>query len=593
MGNSQTRERRIHHPTVKKPKTPPPQQPDLTLDALTPFPKSLQLLILSFAVEDVETHLLTSSRSNDLIMTKWFCRTYTFPPETIHNVLLEAQFNRSLDTTRWLLDTLHPVPQTHSLRSIVLEAFAIDKAHRYPGVRGDLFLLEDLKDDLTLDGSVPVLEYYDPYNGRPRTCDLKVYRSFALRTFLQDLDGFDMKGLVIAGGAVCSALYKNDESWKPKDVDVFLVGLSKEEAIQKIEDLAVHLHSRTTTHSPLIVQRSPRTLSFGPLRGTPCLQIILRLFSTISEVLHCFDLGASAVADDGKQLYFTTLGKVAHERRLNVLDLTRRQISYEYRICKYLTRGFRFALPGFDFVKAWCHESWKADQGWGAHQSSVLALPYLDLQDSGWNRSVREVPIRERRLQCIWARPHVKQTQEKLSWFSFDEERDDKMRRPRRARRRDLIDTVRIGYGAAWYTHRLGCTSANLEYFSRGKLERMCAYSVFSPGVKVTEIQPTFPFSDLCDLWTSCSKENALRERYLFPWMAKVFEDKEMDWNLSRKERVTAFCKEWGKRMERCASFAFEFSPIMDQYADIGFNCLFPASIVTPQEWLGDYFLDQ
>jgi hypothetical protein len=76
--------------------------------------------------------------------------------------------------------------------------------------------------------------------------------------------------------------------------------------------------------------------------------LIFRLYQSIGEILHGFDLGSSAVGYDGKNVYFTSLGKFCHEYSCNVIDTTRRSTTYEYRLTKYFDRGFNIVMPGLD-----------------------------------------------------------------------------------------------------------------------------------------------------------------------------------------------------------------------------------------------------
>lgn len=81
------------------------------------------------------------------------------------------------------------------------------------------------------------------------------------------------------------------------------------------------------------------------------IQLILRLYKTISEILHGFDLGCSAIGFDGKQLYFTSLSKFSYEYMCNIVDTTRRSTTYEKRLMKYFDRGFDIILPHLDITK--------------------------------------------------------------------------------------------------------------------------------------------------------------------------------------------------------------------------------------------------
>jgi hypothetical protein len=81
------------------------------------------------------------------------------------------------------------------------------------------------------------------------------------------------------------------------------------------------------------------------------IQFILRLYNTMSEVLHGFDLGSSAVGFDGKNVYFTSLSKFCYENMINIYDGTRRSTTYESRLQKYFHQGFKIVLPNLDISK--------------------------------------------------------------------------------------------------------------------------------------------------------------------------------------------------------------------------------------------------
>jgi hypothetical protein len=74
-------------------------------------------------------------------------------------------------------------------------------------------------------------------------------------------------------------------------------------------------------------------------------QVILRLYATLGEVLHGFDMGSSSVAWDGWDVILTGLGKLAAENGVNILNLAARRASLESRIARYFTRGFDIVLP--------------------------------------------------------------------------------------------------------------------------------------------------------------------------------------------------------------------------------------------------------
>ena len=78
------------------------------------------------------------------------------------------------------------------------------------------------------------------------------------------------------------------------------------------------------------------------------IQIILRLYNTISEILHGFDIGASSVGYDGNQVYFTKLSKFTYETDTIIVDVYRRSTTFESRLVKYFNYGFNIILKNLN-----------------------------------------------------------------------------------------------------------------------------------------------------------------------------------------------------------------------------------------------------
>lgn len=77
-------------------------------------------------------------------------------------------------------------------------------------------------------------------------------------------------------------------------------------------------------------------------------QIVLRLYKSVSEILSGFDVDCSCFAYDGSQVYGTPRGIAAFMTQTNTIDLTRRSPSYESRLSKYAHRGFEVYWPDLD-----------------------------------------------------------------------------------------------------------------------------------------------------------------------------------------------------------------------------------------------------
>ena len=281
-------------------------------------------------------------------------------------------------------------------------AFIIDNVHRYKGVTRDLFLFKSVAICTGVwDNSMPTV-YSDgltPNNNSLEDISNELYVRYS------GLKGFNLgvPGLIAAGGAVQRLLTKNkkcedrnncycsdchrDRSWdSPSDIDLFLVGLSEQEAVDKVTQFRNHL-LKTPRFEKLKQYRTKNCVTFVVVtlvkhkrydnvivqrQKTRIYQIILRLYSTLSEILHGFDFGSCSVAFDGKEVYFTSLGKFAFEFGLNILNLKKRRPSYEYRVCKYFNRGFGLILPNFKIA----HYSERCQV-----RNRCFELPYLNIYD--------------------------------------------------------------------------------------------------------------------------------------------------------------------------------------------------------------------
>lgn len=76
--------------------------------------------------------------------------------------------------------------------------------------------------------------------------------------------------------------------------------------------------------------------------------MILRLYKSISEVLHGFDVDGCALGFDGKDIWMTRRCWYALKNGFNTVNFNRASPSYVYRLCKYAKRGLPIYLEGFD-----------------------------------------------------------------------------------------------------------------------------------------------------------------------------------------------------------------------------------------------------
>lgn len=165
--------------------------------------------------------------------------------------------------------------------------------------------------------------------------------------------------MLLAGGSL-SRLITNTQS--KTDFDFFIYGLDRNEAIAKINtaialivntcrvefevtEIIVYI-IKNSINLEISYREEMDIYGFQPWRTLDC-QFIMRLYNNRSEILHGFDIGASAVGYDG-EFYMTKRAKFCYETGHIIIDPIRRSRNYEQRINKYMDLGFRLIMPEFN-----------------------------------------------------------------------------------------------------------------------------------------------------------------------------------------------------------------------------------------------------
>ncbi|KAH7360980.1 ankyrin repeat-containing domain protein [Rhexocercosporidium sp. MPI-PUGE-AT-0058] len=172
----------------------------------------------------------------------------------------------------------------------------------------------------------------------------------------------DWNNVVAAGSAVTTSLLPVPEKWAgskrslreyyhehlapASDVDLFLYGLNEEEGLEKIKQIEKNikdgiLHETTTI-------RTKNAITIASQYPTRHVQIVLRLYDSVSQIITGFDVDCACAAYDGKQVYAAPRAVAAFATQCNTIDLTRRSPSYENRLSKYSRRGFEVHWPLMD-----------------------------------------------------------------------------------------------------------------------------------------------------------------------------------------------------------------------------------------------------
>ncbi|KAH9020874.1 hypothetical protein EDB84DRAFT_1580986 [Lactarius hengduanensis] len=170
----------------------------------------------------------------------------------------------------------------------------------------------------------------------------------------------DWSNVIAAGGSVQACLmplpkaatgskramrkYFHEKAFPSSDVDIFLYGLTVDEAERKI--ITIYEAVRDSVPWDVTCVRTKHTVSIHSQYPYRNIQIVLRLYSSPAEALAGFDVDAPCCAYDGNRAWANPRAIVSMMRQSNTVDMTRRSPSYEVRLAKYSSRGFEVYVPG-------------------------------------------------------------------------------------------------------------------------------------------------------------------------------------------------------------------------------------------------------
>ncbi|TDZ65873.1 Uncharacterized protein CTRI78_v003421 [Colletotrichum trifolii] len=140
--------------------------------------------------------------------------------------------------------------------------------------------------------------------------------------------------------------YYHEKFCPASDVDLFLYGLTHDEAIEKIKEIEAAVRDAILTE--VTVVRTKYAITIASQYPTRHIQIVLRVYKSIGEILTGFDIDAAGGAYDGNQVWVTPRALGSFITQVNHIDLSRRSPSYENRLSKYSHRNFEVYWPELD-----------------------------------------------------------------------------------------------------------------------------------------------------------------------------------------------------------------------------------------------------
>lgn len=155
------------------------------------------------------------------------------------------------------------------------------------------------------------------------------------KKFLDEiLKGVEDK-VMIAGGSVFAQMYRSAYN----DYDLFIIDSTPEEAEKIVNKIHKNLKCK-------VIYRSKNVITFK--NEDYDVQIILRLYKTVSEVLHGFDVDSCCVGYYKGKFYATERAIFSLYYSTNTVNFNRLSPSYEYRLVKYAKRGLSIFVPDLD-----------------------------------------------------------------------------------------------------------------------------------------------------------------------------------------------------------------------------------------------------
>ncbi len=171
--------------------------------------------------------------------------------------------------------------------------------------------------------------------------------------------------VVIAGGSLVNIITKSTE--KISDVDMFVYGLDVKNAKKKIDHIINSIKQKSLDmgfETRVYMNKHVINLYIFDKKKLLQVQIILRLYDTLAQVLVGFDVDCCCIGYNGKNLITTTRGLNALKYRVNVANLKRRSPSYENRLIKYSFRGFD-VITDFEYKEIYNKMFFMASENYG------------------------------------------------------------------------------------------------------------------------------------------------------------------------------------------------------------------------------------
>ena len=165
---------------------------------------------------------------------------------------------------------------------------------------------------------------------------------------------FNWNNVVVAGGSVLKSVMKIPNT---ADIDMFIYGFKTiDQFNNKVYEIINYFILNNSYIKPPIININKHTVTlehnYDRFQNKFIkYQIILRAYTTKSEIIHGFDIDSSCILYDGHDFLTTERFVYALTDMVNTVDFDRMSPSYEVRLRKYNKLGFSIHIPNFDYTK--------------------------------------------------------------------------------------------------------------------------------------------------------------------------------------------------------------------------------------------------
>lgn len=188
--------------------------------------------------------------------------------------------------------------------------------------------------------------------------EIKTPNTIRIDEFLDLFNDIEGAKVVVAGG-LANAFYTNRISIN-SNTDLYIITEDPNKVIDILFIISKHISKNpirlrdyvTRSKNDITFSKIPRTSIIGS--DDTCLleiRVMLKTYKSISSLLNGFDIDCCCIAYDGNNFYYNDRYKRNVETGCIFINPHRNSPTYRERLRKYINRGYKLAMTGFNIDK--------------------------------------------------------------------------------------------------------------------------------------------------------------------------------------------------------------------------------------------------